>query len=81
MFPDFLCIGTQKAGTTWLHRNKVHQDAGLCPARIGQTDGFSGLATIREEQIEQLHRRFDNRYTASWLDSANQYLRARPHEN
>lgn len=35
------------------------------------------LARLYYEQIEQLHRRFNNHYTASWLDSANRYLRAR----
>ncbi len=25
MFPDFLCIGAQKAGTTWLHHNLAQQ--------------------------------------------------------
>jgi hypothetical protein len=34
------------------------------------------LADQYHEQIEQLHQRFDNHYTASWLDSANEYLRA-----
>jgi hypothetical protein len=30
MFPDFLCIGAQKAGTTWLHRNlSRHPDVWL----------------------------------------------------
>ena len=29
-FPDFLCIGAQKAGTTWLYDNlKKHPDLGL----------------------------------------------------
>jgi len=38
------------------------------------------LARQYHEQIEQLHQQFDNHYTANWLDSANQYLRARPHK-
>jgi sulfotransferase family protein len=32
------------------------------------------LARQYYEQIKQLHRRFNNQYTAGWLDSANHYL-------
>ena len=34
MFPNFLCIGAQKAGTTWLHQNlKKHPDLWLPPVK------------------------------------------------
>jgi hypothetical protein len=34
MFPDFLCIGAQKAGTTWLHRNLAyHPDVWMPPVK------------------------------------------------
>jgi hypothetical protein len=34
MLPDFLCIGAQKAGTTWLHRNIVqHPDVWMPPVK------------------------------------------------
>jgi hypothetical protein len=34
MFPDFLCIGAQKAGTSWLYRNlKAHPDIWLPPIK------------------------------------------------
>lgn len=34
MLPDFLCIGAQKAGTTWLHGNLIqHPDLWLPPAK------------------------------------------------
>lgn len=33
-FPDFLCIGAQKAGTSWLHKNlNKHPDIGLPPIK------------------------------------------------
>ena len=33
-FPDFLCIGAQRSGTTWLHRNLAgHGDVWLPPAK------------------------------------------------
>jgi hypothetical protein len=31
MFPHFLCIGAQKAGTTWLHHNLALQSGIWCP--------------------------------------------------
>jgi hypothetical protein len=34
------------------------------------------LARQYYKQIEQLHKQFNNQYTASWLDSAKQYLQA-----
>lgn len=34
MYPDFLCIGAQKAGTTWLHHNlKQHPEIWLPPVK------------------------------------------------
>src|SRR5262245_31071936 len=34
MFPDFLCIGAQKSGTTWLHHNLVqHPSIWLPPTK------------------------------------------------
>jgi len=48
MHPDFLCIGAQKAGTTWLHRNLgLHPDVWLPPVKeIQYFDRASGLPLI-----------------------------------
>jgi hypothetical protein len=55
--PDFLCIGAQKAGTTWLYRNlKTHPDVWLPPEK--ELHYFDKRLRIDEADFvsEQVHK-------------------------
>ncbi len=54
--PHFLCIGAQKAGTTWLHRNLAwHPDVWLPPVK--ELHYFDGNLLIRETAPMEAHLR------------------------
>lgn len=63
MYPDFLVIGAQKAGTSWLYRNlKYHKQVWLPPVKElhyfdtlkrkkNKTDAIDNNKTFRRESI------------------------------
>jgi hypothetical protein len=57
--PQFLCIGAQKAGTTWLHKClSLHPEIWLHPYKeIHYFDVVHLQAKFREKRIKNLHKR------------------------
>jgi hypothetical protein len=56
--PDFLCIGVQKAATTWLHRNlNTHPDVFLAPIKEVQYFSSLYLARSGEDQWQSYRNR------------------------
>jgi hypothetical protein len=55
-YPDFLCIGAQKAGTTWLDRN-LRRHPGLWLPPIKETQYFNELYLPQSRNWTTRHRR------------------------
>lgn len=62
-FPDFLCIGAQKAGTTWLYENlRMHPDVWLPPVK--ELQYFNHLYVPGHRNWTDQHRR---RQSLAWI--------------
>jgi hypothetical protein len=73
-YPDFLCIGAQKAGTTWLDRNlRRHPKLWLPP--IKEIQYFNDLYIPKSRQWTARHRR------ERGVKLMRQYLAKNPPEN
>ncbi|WP_347274517.1 sulfotransferase [Candidatus Kuenenia sp.] len=59
MSPDFLCIGAQKSGTTWIYRNlNKHPDVWLPPIKeIHYFDKYQDKANLSSAIFSQIWRR------------------------
>lgn len=56
-FPDFYCIGVQKAGTTWLHRQlSLHPEIWLMPNALKEIQYFNEIYIKEHESWTQNHR-------------------------
>ena len=54
MFPDFLCIGAQRSGTTWLYQNlRRHPEIWMPPAK--EIHYFDEREMIRSLSPSQVH--------------------------
>ncbi len=62
MFPNFLCIGTQRAGTSWLYKNlKQHPDLWMPPVKeIHYFDEFQSNEENHRHNMNIFDRFFDN---------------------
>ena len=68
MFPNFLCIGAQKAGTTWLHHNlKKHPDLWLPPVKEIHYFDEKEYCKQRNKPLPNIFDRlFDNSVYNQW---------------
>ena len=57
-YPDFLCIGAQKAGTTWLHKNLLSHPAVWMPP-LKEIHYFDSVHSDRNDEFNPTPRRPD----------------------
>ena len=81
MFPHFLCIGAQKAGTTWLYDNlKDHPEVWLAPVK--EIFYFDGARPSRRPLLWQLCERRNRDLRQHIFRSIRRRLKpARPPKN
>ena len=65
MFPDFLCIGAQRAGTTWLHKNLAkHPEVWMPPIKeihyFDEKEKYNSLTVFK--QLSYFYRRQQKRW-------------------
>ena len=75
-FPDFLCIGAQKAGTTWLHKElNQHPDVWMPPYK--EVQYFNRVHPATEEQRRRDNSAHDANRTANMLNAMRSTLSGR----
>ncbi len=68
-FPDFLCIGAQKAGTTWLHNNlQRHPDIGL--PNLKELNYFNGKEKVfNQTKLNRILHPHSSKNVKKYLDN------------
>ncbi len=72
MFPDFLCIGAQRSGTTWLHHNlRQHPEIWMPPLKeLHYFDEMEMIRSLFPSQVSAYNfSRYKNRLVSSCLSS------------
>lgn len=68
--PDFLCLGAQKSGTTWLYKNlQYHPTIWLPP--IKEISYFSSVYVANALSTNRSHREHQVKQSRSWWEAAS----------